>query len=63
VQACGCIPLNFILLEDFPLAVVADDFVVHEAAQIELLRTKEGGHGRGLMLSSLARAGEIQTKQ
>jgi hypothetical protein len=43
--------------------VVADDFVVHEAAQIELLRTKEGGHGRGLMLSSLARAGEMQMKQ
>ena len=33
-------PLNLIILEHLPLRVVADDFDVDEAAQIELLRSE-----------------------
>ena len=36
------VPLGFVLLEYFALGVVADDFDVDEAAEIELFRAKHG---------------------
>lgn len=38
---CGvAIPFRFMLLEDFALSVIAEDFAVDEAHDIELLRTE-----------------------
>ena len=39
---------GFVLLEDFALGVVADDFAVNEAGEVELLGAELGHDGRWL---------------
>ena len=46
MRCSGDVPLRFKFLECFPLGVVADDFGVDEAAQVELLGAELRHRGR-----------------